>query len=913
MSSFLAFAGDKIVGLVTSLANKVLGDKIKTVLVQRKMKRLVEDAVDRIIAQSDEYLTTEGAGDQQKEVIITCLCEKLQPLVDDPQTIFCGNLDGKKLFDLCHPKGELPEAIRHEGLEQFYTLLFPQIAHFVAGSRTALAEWQAEGYREGFRRLSQIADEITSMSVKVSSLPGAVVDELQSQAEQKGDMLLREFAQTLLNGILLRLDLSPLRAERSLHGSLKEHFVIPQLRERRENAENVGHEEWILYHLCRPGARRIVHGSAGVGKSTCALWLQSRLLETSPGRLAVLLRLRGETDLEEHSLLNLLKKQAGVHLAESITDDLLRNWHEAGKLVILLDGFDEVTETRRDAVEKWIQALGVSAKQSSIVVTSRPLQSGHLEGLRKPWQQWDLLPFDEARIIDFIQRWHHHLPEGELSATERQVNASGLARTFLNDPSLKPLADTPLMLGTLLFVHHRDKKLPSGRVDLYERYITAMLGLRDSGLGIEARATNLTDKQKRRILAHIALHFHCHSLNEVNDDTMRTLVATALDKLKFDETADCLLPALAERSGLLQGPGAWSFSHKTIGEFLVAELVCEGSTFLREGARLDRQELWKHRHEDPWTAVLFFWAGKTTPLELEEFCFELVKEKREEGPLLALALLGDQGERLDFERQRELALRLLKRKWTLRDSASESVASFECAPESQYVELTVQNISLRGIRNQSHINLLQGLFHSGVVSLDMCGSAAPSNKNDLAIAMFWALSKSDTKIELGEARALTHLPSDVFAGLCLSCVIERQFSLGDSSDVIQTWLENFPEKSDTLLLTLIGAWKNIKEDGSPQKDETLTIHLLARLIWRNRELEVNEDWLRDSFEWCNWHNSMCGDVLQQFCDAFISGRVESRAMSKEEHEELTRWLKALLKRREQLTAKSDSSEGSDAR
>jgi predicted NACHT family NTPase len=381
-----------------------------------------------------------------------------------------------------------------------------------------------------------------------------------------------------------------------------------------------------MQSLASQGARRVIHGGAGVGKTTWSLWFQSRLLESAPGCLAVVLRLREVPDIENRSLLDLLRDRAGAHLRDALTDNLLRTWYAQGRLVIILDGFDEVPDERRNAVEKWIKDLAAVAKQASIVVTSRPLQSGHLESLEKQWQQWDLLPFDESRILEFIERWHRYMPEGELSPAERKVDSRALASTFFKDPSLKPLADTPLMLGTLLFVHHRDKELPSGRVDLYERYIAAMLGLRDSGLGIQARSTKLSDKEKRRVLGHIALHFHLNSVNEVNDATMRQLVGEALALHHLNEDIDRLLAALCERTGLLQGPGAWSFMHKTIGEFLVAELICEGTTRLPDKRRLDRKELWAHRHEDPWTAVLFFWAGKTSPRELEEFLGDLLNE-----------------------------------------------------------------------------------------------------------------------------------------------------------------------------------------------------------------------------------------------------------------------------------------------
>jgi len=121
--------------------------------------------------------------------------------------------------------------------------------------------------------------------------------------------------------------------------------------------------------LAFPGARRIVHGSAGVGKTTWSQWLQSRLLQITPRRLVVLLRLRDIVDIEEHSLLELLREHASVHLREALTDKTLRIWHATGRLVVILDGFDEVPEDRRDAVEKWIKDLASLARMTAIIVS----------------------------------------------------------------------------------------------------------------------------------------------------------------------------------------------------------------------------------------------------------------------------------------------------------------------------------------------------------------------------------------------------------------------------------------------------------------------------------------------------------------------------------------------------------------
>lgn len=790
-------------------------------------------------------------------------------------------------------------------------MLFPQIAHFLAGSRVALAEWQAEGYREGFRRLSQLADQISGMSAKVTALPGAVVEAIKDNKEQKADSLLREFAQTLLNNLLLRLDLSPLRAERSLYGSLSEHFVVPEFRKRKKNAVNVGQEEWIRHWLCMPGARRVIQGGAGVGKSTCALWLQSSLLQAPSRRLAVLIRLRAVPDIESHSLLELMKKQAGVHLESALTDELLRSWHEAGKVVIILDGFDEVPETRRDAVEQWIKELGVALKQSSLIVTSRPLQSGHLEKLPDPWQQWDLLAFNEPRIIDFIQRWHRHLPEGELSPIERKVDANALAETFLSDPSLRPLADTPLMLGTLLFVHHRDKKLPSGRVDLYDRYVAAMLGLRDSGLGIEARATKLSDREKRDVLAHIALHFHWNSVNEVNDDTMRQLVSGALEKFHLDESPDCLLPALCERTGLIQGPGAWSFMHKTIGEFLVAELICHGTTLLPDGRRLDRKELWKFRQNDTWTSVLFFWAGKTSYRELEDFIGDLIGESPFESKMLALALIQDQGDRLPYIVQRTLALKLIQTDRPIRNSpTSRSICSDPPHPQVTGLcrHLGVDHYFFRGLSSSYDTDAFADLFEKGVLVPGNIEDCDRSFRDVLTVAALWGFSRLDFDQAVDLIMQLIHVPKEQQALFIYASKLGpntwHNTSVTRINQNLSQWNDCFPFTRRWLPLLIVGTLIDIAHEGEIISDFNY-LKVLGILLWERRLQEVDREWLAASVQWESWRG-IHFDALKAMQESLSVDGILAWEIDIEKHADLLRWCNQLLLKRDMLTTNNDT-------
>jgi hypothetical protein len=893
--SFFAFAASAIGKLVTSLGARSLSDKIKEVRTERKMARLVDDAVDRIVERIDLYLSAERITDSRRELLVTALCSKLQPLAENPQLFFAGNLDGAIIFRQCHPDGILPEEIQQEGLAQFYSVLFPLVAHFLAGSRLALSEWEAEGYREEFRRLSVIADEISAVTSKVTDLPAAVVGALTNRERSAEETLVREFSQTLLNNLLVRLDLSPLRAERTLRGSLRDHFVIPAIARIGVESQPVpiDTQTSILGALAPLAARRILYGIPGVGKTTCSLWLQSTLLQGDLGRVAVVVKLRNAIDIETQSLPDVLRASASTHLRGAITDDLVRKWYTEGRLILILDGFDEVQEGRRDAVQAWLLELAAVARKTSIIVTTRPLQSGHLADLPSPWEEWGLQPFDHDRTIEFIERWHRYLPEEELSPIERDVDAKRLANTFASDPSLRHLADTPLMLGTLLFVHHRDKKLPNGRVDLYERYIAAMLGLRDSGLGILARATRLTDREKRQILMDLALHFQIHGVNEINDETAHALVSASLAARGFDESAERLLPALSERSGLLQGPGSWSFMHKTIGEFFVSELICQGTTLLPDGRRLDRKELWNHRYEDSWTAVLFFWAGKASPRELEEFLDDLLNEGSDGALRLLLSLQLDQGERLPPPIQRRIAVGTLKLGIPKSSMDYTSVCAGPPEPESFYRDLNVPCCHLRGLATASDVNAFSALFERGALvprDLESCGAGS---RDSLTVAALWALFTDKSRIGLELTDSLAHIPAGILGRLTfLSSVAFVPGGEEFPRERLKEWRRRFPQLSDHVPAMLFGVFASEHEERNRMVLKAHVLKLLSECL----PAKFDDEWLVQSDQCISWRGEV-GDALDHVSTALEEHSATDLSITNQQHADLVSLCKELAIRR----------------
>ena len=118
-------------------------------------------------------------------------------------------------------------------------------------------------------------------------------------------------------------------------------------------------------------------------------------------------------------------------------------------------------------------------------------------------------------------------------------------------------------------------------------------------------------------------------------------IEDALQRYGYNATADTVLDSLRERSGLVIGPEVYTFSHKSVGEYLVSQCVVDGALEV-DGVRLDRLKLLAVSSEDRWLNVLYFWAGSVPRSQLEEFVDELISASDME---LALGVVWDQANR----------------------------------------------------------------------------------------------------------------------------------------------------------------------------------------------------------------------------------------------------------------------------
>lgn len=639
-----ALVGLMLTSLTSGAFRTYTKSKVKEYLDRRRVDRALETAVDATTEALSTFLETELSDPRHRELLISECQRELLPVMAEPRRLFEGSLDGQRLFDQLYPDGGFPEAIRDEGLENAWALFVPRVATLLCGAAAALRDWELEAWREGYKRLDELVAQIRRLREDVDAIARRPISKSASLFEK----VLR-----------IRRQVRGLRAELGGLGDtqgdadLDAMFVFPAFQSHEEEKKgrqrsfrrvvNIEEGPVALATFLMPGARSIIVAGPGAGKTTWMLWMERHGEAQPAGELLLRVALR-TASVPPAPIHELLRVAVGAHLAAELDPETARGWLDQGRVHVLVDGLDELTPDRRDHAVAWIRELETVIGRGAMVLTSRPLATRHLDQLRDTgWQSWALLPFDEWRIVDYIQRWSRFAPF--IPDADRNLDAATLASTWSQDPTLSELTSNPLLLGTLLTVHHMEGRLPAGRAALYRKYVDGMLGAWDGRRKVEPPRVKLDGVVRRRVLRDLALAMFQRGRDALEDEEALSLVQQALSAQGLNCPAQDVLSDLRERSGLLIGPGTWNFAHKSIGEFLVAEAVVEGNVRAADGQTVDRSWLLKRRHEDRFNIVLFLWAGLVPAADLEsELEVLLLGEVRDVA--LGLGLVEDQFERL---------------------------------------------------------------------------------------------------------------------------------------------------------------------------------------------------------------------------------------------------------------------------
>jgi predicted NACHT family NTPase len=224
----------------------------------------------------------------------------------------------------------------------------------------------------------------------------------------------------------------------------------------------------------------------------------------------------------------------------------------------MLDGIDEVRESRRPTVINWLRHWTTWYPEAFYVVTSRPA------AIREEWRDdlralgfatAKLEPMTQVQVSDFIDRWYGAVVESgryryyrNPGDVERLVGR--LKVDLASRPDLLSLATNPLLCAVICAINLHMSQLPTQRTELYQMALSLLLEQRDVYRGIRG-AEQLSLKQSLSMLARIALWMLMNGQDSIPRRSALKEIADVSPGLS-DRQTDYLLRQLLEQTGLLQ-------------------------------------------------------------------------------------------------------------------------------------------------------------------------------------------------------------------------------------------------------------------------------------------------------------------------------------------------------------------------
>ncbi|MBW4423858.1 MAG: NACHT domain-containing protein [Nostoc desertorum CM1-VF14] len=346
----------------------------------------------------------------------------------------------------------------------------------------------------------------------------------------------------------------------------------------------------------------MVLGKPGAGKSTFLKYLAMQCIEgrylTNRFPLFITLKDFAETPKQPDLWEYIAQKLAlcEVQDASVKAGQLLRH----GKVLVLLDGLDEVREEDTKRVLRQIRDIADQFYNNEFVITCRIAAK---EYTFERFTEVEVADFDEEQIAIFAQNWFR---------LSDPVKAERFMHKLEDNEPIKELASSPLLLTLLCLVFGESADFPANRSELYKEGLDILLKKWDAKRNIERDQVykNLSLHRKVDLLSQIALTTFEQKDYFFKQKTVETYIADFIYNLrdahtepkKLELDSETILKSIEAQHGLVveRAKGIYSFSHLTFQEYFSAREIVANSAW---------NSLVKHITERRWREVFLLTVG----------------------------------------------------------------------------------------------------------------------------------------------------------------------------------------------------------------------------------------------------------------------------------------------------------------
>ncbi|MEH2042293.1 NACHT domain-containing protein [Nostoc sp.] len=378
-----------------------------------------------------------------------------------------------------------------------------------------------------------------------------------------------------------------------------------------------------------------VLGKPGAGKTT---FLQHLAIQCNRGRFAgnrvpIFVTLRDFADESreagEFNLLNYICKE---FLICGISDpSVLETLLLEGRVLLLLDGLDEVLHQESKGVVNEIRKLSEKYQKNMFVVTCRTAAKAF--NLRR-FTDVEIAPFTSEQIVAFAQKWFTALTKTNIQDKQEQavefIEKLDLPENF----QFRRLAITPLFLHLACWVFHHQNKFPTQKAAFYKQCLDLLLSKWDETKGIERDEVyeGFLLPQKLKLLSQVAsatfeqgnYFFEQHIVEQYISDYISDLPNASTEPEELQLDSEGVLQAIELQHGLLaeRVRGIFSFSSLTFQEYLTARQIVANHNLQALEQPLER--LVSHITEPRWREIFLLTVAM---LRSADFLVQLMKQQ----------------------------------------------------------------------------------------------------------------------------------------------------------------------------------------------------------------------------------------------------------------------------------------------
>ncbi len=295
------------------------------------------------------------------------------------------------------------------------------------------------------------------------------------------------------------------------------------------------------------------------------------------------------------------------HLTKLVNDDstAVELFLNQGRVLVLLDGLDEVRESDNSRVLKQIQAFANQFHKNPFIITCRIAAKGYTF---EQFTEVEVADFNNEQIETFATKW--------FQVRQDLVKASTFMDRLKQDKGIRELATSPILLTLLCLVFEESGTFLANRSELYKEGLDVLLKKWDAKRNIERGQVyrKLSLKRKEDLLSQIAIDTfepgnYFFKQKEVEQKISRYIqnlpgASTEEEALQLD--SEVVLRSIEAQHGLLveRAKGIYSFSHLTFHEYFTARKLVASSK-----SSIFAAQLLPHLSEKRWREVFLLTVG----------------------------------------------------------------------------------------------------------------------------------------------------------------------------------------------------------------------------------------------------------------------------------------------------------------